>query len=73
MTTVAFRIPDEMKKKMDKTDINWSDYVRHAIGEALHSQTKRELIRKIHGLSAGRKGVKQGTAVKILRHLRDHA
>ena len=51
MTTVAFRIPDDMKKQMDHAKINWSDYVRHAIGEALHSQKKRDLMRKLHGLS----------------------
>lgn len=73
MTTVAFRIPDEMKKQMDHAKINWSDYVRHAIGEVLHSQKKRDLMQKLHGLSQNQPRVKAGTAVKILRHMRDHA
>ena len=73
MTTVAFRIPDEMKQQMDRVDINWSDYVRHAISEALHSEEKRDLLRKLQGYPRGSGKVPAGTAVSILRGIREHA
>ena len=72
MGMVAFRIPNEMKEQMDRADINWSDYIRRAINEALQSKQKRELIRKIHAVT-GVKKAKAGSSVKILRKLREHA
>ncbi len=74
MSMVAFRIPDEMKEQMDKAGINWSEYIRRAINEALHSQTKRALMSQIHGWAQDRKKkVPAGSSVKIIRQMRDHA
>lgn len=72
MTTVAFRIPEEMKKKMDQTDINWSELVRGAIQEALDTELKRHLLRKFRSYPPGKGKVPSGTAVRIIREMRDH-
>ena len=72
MVTVAFRIPEEMKKKMERCDINWSEYVRNAILEALKSEKKRELIQKVQKLTAKQYNPPKGTAASIIREIREH-
>ena len=44
MKMVALRIPDELKKEMARLKINWSDYLRRSISEALESEKKRSLF-----------------------------
>ena len=72
MVTVAFRIPDEMKKEMDQVDVNWSEYVRQAIQEALKSAKKRDLLRKVRQLTIRQNKIPKGTAAFMIREIRQH-
>ncbi len=48
MTTVSVRIPDKMKKEMDKhSEINWSEVLRQAIKKKLKNQRKPNQIRAV--------------------------
>ena len=71
MSMVTFRIPDIIRKRMAKVKINWSEYIRHAISEALESDTKRVLIRKVLALRS-QAHAPRGTAARIIRTIRDH-
>jgi len=73
MSMLAIRIPAELKKEMTRVHINWSEYLRRSITEALESEQKRELFRKIHSLAGNRTKTPKGTAAAIIRHMRDHA
>ena len=72
MSIMTFRIPDAIKKRMARVHINWSEYVRHAISEALESDTKKTLIRKVMALRS-KTHASRGTATSIIRTNRDHA
>lgn len=73
MGMVALRIPDKMRKEMDRIKINWSDYIRRSINEILESEKKRVLIQKLHAITKNQKPVKSGTAAMLIRHIRDNA
>ena len=71
MTTVAFRIPEELKHQMSKVKINWSEYVRSSIQEAISSEKKRQWFAQLKQRIGKRKSP-SGTAARIIRLLRDN-
>lgn len=73
MGILAIRIPDHLKAMMEKTGINWSEYLRNSIRDALESRRKRKMMQKIHALTEGQGKAKVGTAARIVRSLRNHA
>ncbi len=72
MSVITFRVPDSLRKRMMKVKINWSDYVRRAISEALDSDTKKDLLKKVHQMNKGR-SVPKGFSEQLVRHMRDRA
>ena len=48
MGTVSFRVPDEVKKRMEEHDeINWSAVLRDHIEEELHSLESRNIAHAV--------------------------
>ena len=72
MSVVTFRVPDAIRKRMAKVKINWSEYIRHAISDALESNTKSILLRKVLTLRS-QTGASRGTSTRIIRAIRDRA
>jgi len=72
MTSMAIRIPGEMKKEMSRLKINWSHYLRQSIREALASEKKREWIKRMQKLLRKTPPAPRGTAAQIIRQMRDH-
>ena len=56
-TLVTLRVPKELKEKMNKSRINWSEELRRAIRSKLEEDTKRsadtELERLLDGVKPG--------------------
>lgn len=73
MGMMALRIPNEMRRAMRYLKINWPDYLRESIKDALGSEKKRDLIQRLHRLVGRSRQVKSGTAAMIIRRLREHA
>jgi len=73
MSLIALRVPNEMKKEMAHVKINWSEYLRQSIQEALESEKKRGLIQKMQHMLVGEKRTPRGTAARLVRKMRDHA
>lgn len=71
MAIVTLRIPDDVRKRMAKVKINWSEQLRQAISEVLESDTKSSLLRKVVALRS-QAHASRGTAARILRTIRDH-
>ena len=71
MSVVTFRVPDLIRKRMAKVKINWSEYIRHAISDALESNTKSVLLRKVMALRSQTRA-SRGTSARIIRAIRDH-
>jgi hypothetical protein len=72
MTSIAIRIPESMQKEMRRLKINWSEYLRQSIQEALESETKRGMFERIHRLLGPRLRNRRGTSARLIRDLRDH-
>ena len=72
MSMFALRVPDKLRKDMDRVHINWSEYLRHTIVEAIESEQKRSIISKLRRLTQRSKPAQPGTAVSIIRQMRDH-
>ena len=73
MSSIAIRIPNGLKREMARLKINWSQYLRESIRQALESEKKKEILRHIHKLLRPQHPARKGTAAGIIRSLRDHA
>ena len=71
MSIVTFRVPDDIRKRMARVKINWSAYIRHAISDALESNTKSVLLRKVLTLRSTARA-SRGSSARIIRAIRDH-
>ena len=71
MASIAIRIPDTMKKEMGRHKINWSDYLRQSIQEALESEKKRGMFERLHRLLGPKVRNPRGTAAGLIREMRD--
>ena len=70
MSVITLRVPDLLRKRMARVKINWSEYIREAISEALESDVKRTLIRRVRQIRSG-ETTPAGTAASIIRAIRD--
>lgn len=73
MSMYAIRIPEPLRKEMNHIKINWSDYLRNSITEAIEAEKKRTLIGRIHLLNKKSPPVKSGTSLSIIHSIRRHA
>ncbi len=72
MKMFALRIPDDMRKKMTGVNINWAEHLRRSIKEVLESEKRRAMIRKFQRMTQDNPSSPSGTAVRMIRQLRDH-
>lgn len=68
--TISVKIPKELKKKMKKLPIKWSEVIRKSIEEEILAHDRREAIEDLMGLASKAPKVSKGTSVKILRIIR---
>lgn len=60
MATLTIRVPDELKKRMDEVDENWSEILRDAVEERLRTLRRRraaaqmDRLREAHFRRTGR-------------------
>ena len=71
MSMIALRIPNDMKKEMDRVKINWAEYLRHSIEEVIDSKKKRAMISRFIKWTQRNKATEPGTAVSLIRQMRD--
>ncbi len=71
MKVVSFRIPCELKKEMDKLDVNWSEEVRALIESRVKDYRRKKALNEMDVLLANLPGTKAGTAAKYVRGDRD--
>jgi len=71
MAVISVRIPDELKAKMKKYDINWSEEIRKFIASRISQEEKKRTIEMMHKLLAGGTPAEGGTAKRYVRDDRD--
>ena len=45
MRTITVKVDEELKRKMDSIDINWSEYIREAIRQRIEMEERKMLRR----------------------------
>ncbi|WP_297535450.1 hypothetical protein [Thermococcus sp.] len=71
MAVISVRVPDELKKKMKKYDINWSEEIRRFIATRISEEEKKRTLEMMHELLADGTPAKTGTAKRYVREDRD--
>jgi len=71
MAVISIRVPDELKEKMKKYDINWSEEIRRFIALRISREEKKKTIEMMHNLLVGGTSAKEGTAKRYVREDRD--
>ncbi len=72
MGTVTIRIDADLRKKMDRLNINWSEYIREAIRQKIASEARKEAgERLLSDLKTGRHRVQKGFINKTIREMRE--
>ena len=68
MKNVTFRVPEEIKQKMEELSVNWSEYLRESVQEALDRKQKQKIHQKLEKLEE----YGESTASEIIREIRDN-
>ena len=71
--TVSFRIPRELKRKMDELRgiINWSEEVRRFIERRIREYEQMKAIEELESIIRALPTLPRGTVVKFVREDRD--
>jgi len=72
MTRTSISVPEDLKREMDATDVNWSAYLRDAISERLKWETERNVAEAVLlNEKLRRKAPKGWDSSKVIREWRD--
>ncbi|MGQ9538282.1 MAG: hypothetical protein ACUVTE_01660 [Candidatus Bathycorpusculaceae bacterium] len=72
MSTVTIKVKDELKKKMKRIKINWSEYIRQAIQWRIDLEKRREAAKKLlEDLRAGKHVAPKGFINETIRKMRE--
>ncbi|NJE75918.1 hypothetical protein [Thermococcus sp. ES12] len=71
MAVISVRVPDELKEKMKKYDINWSEEIRRFIEQKIRDKEKAKLLDEIDSFLESVPTLERGKATKLVRDSRD--
>lgn len=72
MGTITVRVDDDLKRRMKRVKINWSEFIRNAIAWRVEVEERREAgERLLEDLRAGRHTVPRGFINEELRRMRE--
>ncbi len=71
MAVISVRVPDELKEKMKKYDINWSEEIRAFIERKIKNEEKAKLLDEIDSFLKSVPELEKGKATKLVRDSRD--
>lgn len=70
MAIISVKVPDGIKEKMMKVEINWSEEIRGHISKKIKDVEKEQRLKEIRKMLKGVK-VPKGTALALVREDRD--
>lgn len=71
MEVVSVRVPEDIKKRMQEADINWSEEIRQFIESKIKEYQRKNALNEIKQLHRRLPETKKGTAVQYVRDDRD--
>jgi len=70
-SVITVKIPSDLKKKMKRVKINWSEYVRNAVRKKLEEEEKKMASTKLDEIRARSKPVATDELVAWIRENRE--
>nr|WP_148267345.1 hypothetical protein [Thermococcus cleftensis] len=68
---VSVRVPPELKREMEKYDINWSEEIRDFIRRKIEEEEKKRTLQEVIKLVESLPGVPEGTSRRLVREDRE--
>ncbi|MGC8997874.1 MAG: hypothetical protein ACP5JW_00510 [Candidatus Bathyarchaeia archaeon] len=70
-SVITVKIPSDLKKKMKRVKINWSEYIRNAVQKKLEEENKNIASTKLDEIRARSKPVATEELVTWIREYRE--
>lgn len=70
-SVITVKIPSDLKKKMKRVKMNWSEYIRNAIQKKLEEEKKKMASTKLDEIRAKSKSVATDELVTWIREYRE--
>lgn len=70
-SVITVKIPSDLKKKMKRIKINWSEYIRNAVQKKLEEEKKKMASTKLDEIRARSKPVATDELVAWIREYRE--
>jgi predicted DNA-binding protein len=70
-TVITVKVPKEMKERMDKLEVNWSEYIRKSIEEKIRQDEVNKASRKLDEIRSKTKKVSTEELVSWIREDRE--
>ncbi|MEM3696828.1 MAG: hypothetical protein QXQ94_04895 [Candidatus Bathyarchaeia archaeon] len=70
-SVITVKVPEELKRKMKKVSVNWSEYIRNAIQKKLEEQRVKEASATLDEIRARSKTVATDELVAWIREKRE--
>jgi hypothetical protein len=67
MSVITIKIPRELKEKMRKININWSEEIRKFIAHRIDEEVRKKQIEEVIAMLKGTGSVEKGFAEKSVR------
>jgi hypothetical protein len=71
MPVITVRIPDDLKAKMKRFNVNWSEEVRRFIVQRIEEEERKRNLQKALEILKERKSIEKGFSAKSVREDRD--
>ena len=72
MGTITIRVDEELRRRMRKVKINWSEYLREAIRKRIEIEERREAAKALlEDLRSGKHAVPRGFVNRAIREARE--
>lgn len=71
MSVITIRIPEDLKRRMRRVNVNWSEEIRRFIAQRVEEEERRENLERALKILKGRKGVERGFSALSVRGDRD--
>jgi len=69
--TVSVKVPKELKERMKKLPIKWSEIIRTTIEREISIYQRRQAVKDLIDLVASAPKVPRGTSAKIIKEIRE--
>ncbi len=71
--TVSVKVPKELKRRMKKIPIKWSEVIRKTIEQEISTHERRKAVKDLIDLSTSAPKVPKGTSAKIIKAIREES